>query len=187
MRKQLIISLFVGVALIQIATPLSMIAKREGVLQTGGQFKFKVAPVDPYDAFRGRYVALRLLEDKAVVSPGIKLDYGQRVFAYIVVDELGFAKFSTLTTVRPQGAPYIDATVASFGQATSEVRLNLPIDRYYMEEEAAPKAERIYQRHASRGKEDAYVLVRIKDGFAVIEELYVGGRRIEEAIKNVKE
>jgi hypothetical protein len=31
------------------------------------------------------------------------------------------------------------------------------------------------------------VLVRVKDGFAVIESLYLGGRRIEELVKNEEE
>lgn len=186
MRKELLLGLFIGVALIQIATPVSMIARREAVLQRGERFKFKVQPVDPYDAFRGRYVALRLMEDKASVPSRIKLDFGQRVFAQIIVDEQGFAKFSGVTTFRPQGAPYIEATVASFVRATSQVRLDLPIDRYYMEEKKAPIAERIYQRHARRGREDAYVLVRVRDGFAVIEELYVGGKRIEEAVRDAQ-
>ena len=56
MKSKLIIGLFLGVSFIQIITPLSMIIKRESVLKNGGQFKFKTAPVDPYDAFRGRYV-----------------------------------------------------------------------------------------------------------------------------------
>lgn len=41
----------------------------------------------------------------------------------------------------------------------------------------------MYQKHAQRGKQDAYVMVRIKDGFAVLESLYVGGRRIEDALR----
>ena len=188
MRKQLIISLFVGVALAQIVTPLSMITRRESVLQTGEQFKFKVAPVDPYDAFRGRYVALRVMENKVVVASGTKLDFGQRVFAHIAVDEQGFAKLSGVSTVRPQGLSYLEATVVNPGRGGgTQAMLKLPFDRYYMEEKKAPLAERIYQRHARRGKEDAYLTVRVKDGFAVIEQLYVGGKRIEDAVRDAKE
>lgn len=186
MRKQLIIGLFVGVALAQIVTPLSMITKRESVLQAGEQFKFKVAPVDPYDAFRGRYVALRIMEDKVATPSGHKLDFGQRVFAHIAVDGQGFARFCAVSTVRPQGVSYIEATVSGYSR-NKQVRLDLPFDRYYMEEKKAPLAERIYQRHARRGKEDAYLTVRVKDGFAVIEQLYVGGKRIEDAVRDAKE
>jgi hypothetical protein len=64
-----------------------------------------------------------------------------------------------------------------------KVFLDLPIDRYYMEEKSAPAAERVYRQFAQRNKQDAYIVVRIKDGFAVIESLYVGGQKIEDAVR----
>jgi uncharacterized membrane-anchored protein len=181
MKKGLIIGLFFCTALIQVITPLSMVLKRESVLKNGEQFKFKTAPVDPYDAFRGRYVALRIEEDKVTSPKGIRLRYDQRVYAHITVDEQGFAKFSTVTTSRPYGVPYIQAKVRRV--SGGNVYLDLPIDRYYMEEKAAPAAERAYREHSREDSKDAYVTVRIESGFAVLEELYVGGKPILEFIK----
>jgi len=185
MKKGMIIGLFCAVALIQVATPLSMIAKRESVLRVGEQFKFKTAPVDPYDAFRGRYVALAIVKNTAPVPAGVKFDYGDRVYALISVDQEGFANFSEARAVRPKNGAYIEAEVDNI--YPNEVLLGLPIDRYYMEEEAAPAAERLYQEHASRDRQDAYILVRVKDGLAVIEALYVGDKPIEEALKSFNE
>ncbi len=185
MKNRLIIGLFCCIALIQLIIPLSMIIKRESVLKNGKQFKFKTAPVDPYDAFRGRYVALRIAEDNVPAPRGILLSNGQSICAHIAVDEQGFAKLTTVTTSKLQGVSYIQAKVMRYVSA-NKVQLDLPIDRYYMEEKSAPEAERIYRQHISRDKQDAYVLVRVKDGFAVIEALYVGGKRIEEAVKSVK-
>ena len=181
MKSRLIIGLFLGVSFIQIITPLSMIIKRESVLKNGGQFKFKTAPVDPYDAFRGRYVALEIEDNYVPAIKETKLSRGQTVYGLINIDSQGFAKFTTVTTVRPQGKSYIQTKVQYVSD--DKVHLDLPIDRYYMEEKAAPMAERIYQHYVQRGKQDAYVIVRIKDGFAVIESLYVGGQRIEDAVK----
>jgi uncharacterized membrane-anchored protein len=184
MKNRLIIGLFCCIALIQLITPLSMIIKRESVLRNGEQFKFKTAPVDPYDAFRGRYVALRIEGDKVPVPQGMGLSHGQSVYALISTNEEGFAKFATLATNKPAGTPFIQAKVRYV--LKDKVQLDLPIDRYYMEEKSAPAAERVYREYSRRDKQDAYVLVRVKDGFAVIEALYVGGKRIEEAVKNVR-
>lgn len=181
MKNRIIFNLFLCLALAQLLVPLSMIVRREIVLKEGLQFKFKVAPVDPYDAFRGRYVALQIDESSVPQVKGIKLKNGQAVYALIGVDAQGFAKLTGVLTSRPQGRAYICARALS--TYSNKVYLNLPIDRYYMEEKSAPLAEKIYQRHARRDKQDAYVLVRIKDGFAVIESLYVGGQRIEDAVK----
>ena len=184
MKNKLIIGLFLCVSFAQIATPLSMITKREAVLKNGEQFKFKTTPVDPYDAFRGRYVALRIEEDKVSIPKELKFNHGQAVCAQITIDEQGFAKLATVSTSKPHGKPYIQAKVRYVsGVSGDKVYLDLPIDRYYMEEKAAPAAERIYRQYAQRGKQDAYIIVRIKNGFAVIESLYVGGQRIEDAVK----
>lgn len=182
MKSRLIIGLFLCASFIQIVTPISMIAKRESVLKNGEQLKFKTAPVDPYDAFRGRYVALRVEEDYVPVIKELKLSSGQTVYALINIDDQGFAKFTTVTTKRPGEKLYLRTKVRYI--SGDRVYLDLPIDRYFMEEKSAPAAERIYQQHTQRDRQDAYVTVRIKDGFAVIESLYVGGQRIEDAVKH---
>ena len=182
MKNRLMIRLFLSLALLQLVVPASMILKREIVLKQGVQFKFKVAPVDPYDAFRGRYVALRIDDNYIPEAQETKLMYGQAVYALIAVDAQGFAKLAGVTINRPGDKMYIRANVANTTY-DHKVYLDLPINRYYLEEKAAPLAERIYQRHVQSDKKDAYVLVRIKDGFAVIESLYVGGQRIEDAVK----
>ncbi len=61
-----------------------------------------------------------------------------------------------------------------------EVRLRLPFDRFYMNEEDASAAETAYRRHSNRKKRDAYVAVRVLNGFAILEDLLVGGVPINE-------
>ena len=76
---------------------------------------------------------------------------------------------------------------------SGEVRLELPFDRYYMEETLAPEAERAYWdtiRRQRRREDDAgppppqtFVTVRVKDGHAVLEELYIDDRPVREYLK----
>lgn len=184
MKNRLIIGLLCCVALAQIVTPLSMISRRENILKHGAQFKFKVAPVDPYDAFRGRYVALRVEESNIQGYKGEKLRPGQQMYALITVDEHGFAKLSSLSKNRPSGTAYIQARVRYAFK--DSVNLDLPIDRYYMEESSAPLGERIYQQHSWRDAQDAYVLVSVRGGLAVVRQLYVGDKRIEDAVREAR-
>lgn len=186
MRKNLIIGLFVGLMVTQIVVPVSMICKRESTLKNGMLFKFKTAPVDPYDAFRGRYVALRVEVNTVSKPEGMNLKYGQKVYAQLEADENGLAQVSKISLQKPIDSAYLTASATVTYPASNDVRLNLPIDRYYMEEKAAPRAEQVYRERNSRGKKDAYVAVRIKDGFAVIEGLYIDGQRIEDLLKRHK-
>jgi uncharacterized membrane-anchored protein len=180
MKNKLITGLLL-LALVQIYVPLSMIIKRENVLKSGEQFKFRTVPVDPFDAFRGRYVALRIEGDHVTKQGAQDFEKGRSVYAIIEVDDQGFARFDSITLSRPIGKAYIAAKTGY--PSGGKVYLELPFDRYYMEEKAAPAAEAAYRQHSQQGKLDAYIVVRVKDGFAVIESLYVGGQRIEDAVK----
>ena len=181
MKREYIIGLFVGLICLQIIVPVSMITKRESTLRNGIEFRFKTAPVDPYDAFRGRYVALRVEVNKVGKPAGMDLKYGQKVFAQLATDESGLAKVSGILLEKPKNPAYLIATVAY--PTGNDVTINLPIDRYYMEENAAPRAEQVYREHSRRDKQDAYVTVRVMDGFAVVEGLYVGDHRIEDLVR----
>ncbi|NQV34561.1 MAG: GDYXXLXY domain-containing protein [Phycisphaeraceae bacterium] len=177
-RKLISVSTFILLALIQSAVPLSMIARREVTLKTGRQFKFRTAPVDPYDAFRGRYVALQMEQASVKVAHNQAFARGQRVFVTLKQDEDGFTSLGNLTRHRPKEDPYLKVRVARV--SGNDVRLSLPFDRYYMNEEDAPAAEAAYREHSRREEGDAHVSVRIRRGFAVLEELYIEGVPIEQ-------
>ncbi|MEW6573858.1 MAG: GDYXXLXY domain-containing protein [Bacillota bacterium] len=184
--KRTVLGLFVLLALIQTAVPVWMIVHRETTLKTGRLFKFRTAPVDPYDAFRGRYVAITI-ENSAAPADGASVPKpGQKVYVHITEDSEGFAAFDKATVRRPEGDSYIQTRVNFIinEPSGSKVYFEVPFDRYYMEETAAPAAEDAYRQYSSLpGRSDAYVTVRVKDGFAVLEELYVGGKPIREFVR----
>lgn len=185
MNKKLLFGIFSVVAAAQLAVPVWMIYQKETVLTTGELFRFRTAPVDPYDAFRGRYVALGFDQNTAPAPPGPIIP-GTPLYAHIAVDEGGFAFFTATSLEAPAGTPYLK--VKARGETMSRenrrsVRLQLPFDRYYMNEKDAPAAENAYRRSSRGGSRDAYVTVRIKSGHAVLEELYVGGMPIGEFLR----
>jgi len=184
-RRGLYLTLFACLALAQLAAPLSMIVRRERVLLTGRAYKFKTAPIDPSDAFRGRYVALSFeLAEAPAEHPG-SFEPGQKVCALLREDEAGFGQVASVSPGKPADGVFLWVK-AYPGNSSQHVRVELPFDRYYLEEELAPTAERAYREHSRRGEQDAYAVVRVKDGMGVIEELYVGGQPIREFIRGAK-
>ena len=127
MKNKLISGLLL-LALVQIYVPLSMIIKREIVLKHGEQFKFRTAPVDPFDAFRGRYVALRVEGDYVTKQGSQDFEKGRSVYATIEVDAQGFARFNSITLSKPIGRVYINAKTSY--PSGGKVYLELPFDRY---------------------------------------------------------
>ena len=176
------LAVFSCLALVQIATPLSTIARRELVLRNGQQFRFRTEPIDPYDAFRGRYVALRFEQAEVALPDGVRFKWDQKVYARIGEDDQGFATIAEVTAERPREGAYVVAQVR-WRRRNDVIRLDLPFDRYYMDETAAPAAEDAYRRHSRGNRRDAYVTVRVKDGVAVLEELYLDGKPISEFLE----
>jgi uncharacterized membrane-anchored protein len=180
MNKRAIILGVLGiVALAQLAVPVSMIVGHEWVLARGEVFKFRTAPVDPYDAFRGRYVSLAVEPTEVVMDYDVALTEHRPAYVLLDCDRDGFVKFVGASEKRPQAGAYIKVEVGSHLRY-GVYSVILPFDRYYMEESQAPAAEHAYREH-SRGKtRDAYVTVRVLYGMAVLDELYVDGKPVRE-------
>lgn len=166
----------------QLAVPFLMIASREEILESGVAYKFRCGPVDPYDAFRGRYVALSFPNLQIEGWKGPSLDGSETAYALIGVDGEGFAKFTDVTVVRPTSGDYLEVTAQGGGTADSTLWITLPFDRYYMDEFQAPAAEVAY-RAQSRTEEGAHALIRVHEGTGVIEGLYFGEVPLEEFLR----
>ena len=65
--------LFVLVAVIQLAVAGRAIVISELTLRSGEVYRFRIQPVDPVDAFRGRYVAVRMAENRAPVAGDLEI------------------------------------------------------------------------------------------------------------------
>lgn len=182
-RTRLLALLFLIVALVQLALPAARIRLYEQTLREGRVFKFRTAPVDPYDAFRGRYVALRFEAGDATWSEKEPSDHGRKIFALVETGPDGFARFTSASPNRPAGGDYLEAK-ASYPITDQHVGVQVPFDRFYMAEKLAPKAEQVYRAHsANRGERDAYALVRIRNGLGVIEQVFVGDKPLAEAAR----
>ena len=72
-----------------------------------------------------------------------------------------------------------------WGTNSGSVYFTMPFDRYYMEETKAPAAERAYWQSNRRGQtnQNAYAVVRIRNGESVLENLYVAGQPIAEFVR----
>jgi len=174
MKLSIRIALFALLVLVQLAVPASMIVGREITLRRGQPYRFHTSPVDPYDPFRGRFVALQLDPRTAPRPEGVQLDHNQRAYAVLREDAEGFAQIETLSLTRPEGDNYMRVRVSS-SDSPNRVTVRWPIDRYYMDERLAPEAERAYRKNSRREQRRAHVTVRVRAGKAALEELYIEG------------
>ncbi len=181
-------ALFVLVAVASVAAPLGIIWKYENTLRHGALYKFRTRPVDPYDAFRGRYVTLSYA-DNVLEKP--KSDGALRddiLYVRLKRDEEGFA-VPVAASRKPVSGDDVVTVTNVWHRGADQWRFNYPFNRYYLPEDIAPEAEKLYAAANSRGrnagaqKMPAYVTVRVRNGVGVIEELYIDGKPVREAVR----
>ena len=198
MKTRVKVGVLIAVSLLQLAAAASSIARYESTLRTGVIYRIRTEPIDPVDAFRGRYVAVR---------PAIHVDGPldadtQRVLdqmhgrqtAYVVlgVDANGFARAADIRSDRPTQGDYLEITSAwpqlrqpqsAADDSTAGYNISFSFDRYYMNAAAAPQAEQKYMEASRRNTETrAWLVVRVKNGVGVIEALYIDGVPIEQVV-----
>jgi uncharacterized membrane-anchored protein len=186
MNPKWVFGLFLILAVIQVAMPLGQIWKYEDVLATGRLYKFRTAPVDPYDAFRGKYVALNYAGTEAMLHEGDHFDRGDPAYVSLRQDENGFAQFVELCAKPPASGDYLRVEY-QYIQA-NKAHFRLLFDRYFMEETKAPQADLAYRRYGNRpgqAKDSAYVLAHVKGGRGVIEDLYIEDQPVREFLKTM--
>lgn len=179
---------FIVVMLVYLWVPISTIQKQERILAKGEVFQFRPQPVDPYDAFRGKFIWLNIAEAEFDLDKSIRLENGQKVFAHLGRDTLGYAYFTGFTTDRPEGNAYVQTNVASI--YSDQIRLRIPesLRKYYLNEKLAPLAEKKYnellRQNASSDTTVAVVLdVRVYEGSALVDKLYFNGEVIEDYLR----
>lgn len=179
--------LFGLTAAVQLGAVAWLIGRWELTLSHGAPVKFECAPIDPYDPFRGRYVALNLKEDQVDVPKGSGLEPGDRVFVLLGADEKGFATFKTAQKKRPVEGIYLDCRLGhrmgnTGGPSEETFLVRLPFNRFFLNERIAPEAERAYGEATRDQTKSAWLETRVWRGQAVPRELYLDGIPVDEAV-----
>lgn len=168
--------LFGLVASAQLAVPGSLIWKREHTLRQGNVWKFRTAPVDPVDVFRGRYVALRFDIETQEISPPPNSNYSDKVFVTLKANAEGFAEIDQVFATKPTGDDFMEAQL-------SGKTIAMPFDKYWVTERDAPAAESAYRNLSRRGNQKAHVSVRVFRGDAAIEQLYLDNQPLGDYLR----
>ncbi|KAF0130083.1 MAG: hypothetical protein FD155_1869 [Bacteroidetes bacterium] len=180
---------FILVALAQIYVPIRMILDKEDVLANGTEYKFKTAPVDPVDPFRGKYITLNYEGNTVEIQNEKDWMFGERIYVSLTSDNEGFAQITSVSKEKPKdNQDYIIAKVDFVtDDGSNKLTIFYPFNRYYMEESKALKAEQTYIYAQIDTNQITYALVRIKDGDAVLKDVLIDGISIREIVKTNQE
>jgi hypothetical protein len=180
---------FGAVMILYLWFPYSMITDQQSILEKGEVFRFRPRPVDPYDAFRGRYIVLRFV-DQNIDFPDAKsvFKYDDKIFVSLEKDSLGYVYFSNPSFEKPESQNYLKTKVLNTREYRVTVEIPENLRRYYLNEKLAPLAEEKFQellRNSERDEVNVYLDARVLNGEVLIEELYFEGLPVSEYLKNL--
>lgn len=171
--------LLIAMFLAQIAVPAYMIYQEEMVVMKGEAYKFKTAPVDPADPFRGRYLVLRFEANNFPLDTSLTWQRQQAIFVQLEKDSEGFAKVKNIGPEPPVTGDYVQAKVTRFGNSWNQkVHWEYDFNRFYMQEFQSLKAEKIYRNAIRDTSSITYAKVMVKDGNSTLTDVIVNDTSI---------
>lgn len=182
MRTASVIFLLAAVA--QWVVPLAGIWQHERVIARGSVVRVLCAAPDPYDALRGRYLAVRPAETRLPTPEGMPDGDGVPVWATLVADADGLSRIESLSPT-PVAGPTVIRLVAKwhwFGEGGNTVFVEWPFDRFYLNERLAPDADTIVADLFRQGRQPVAEF-RLLDGRAVLTDVLVDGTSVREVVK----
>ncbi len=184
-NKMIILTCFVLLVLLQLWTPAAMVWNRESVLRSGKGFKFRAAPVDPNDPFRGKYIILSFKESTFKNREKTGWEQGETAYVQLTTDSAGYATIFAAHKNKPVSTVDFVKTTINYVSSDSAktVAVVWPFERFYMEESKAHNAEKIYSRSLADTNNITYALVKIKDGDAVLENVFINEKPIVSYLK----
>jgi GDYXXLXY motif protein len=178
--KTLPLILFGIAVLAQWAAPLSQIWTHEQVLAKGTLIKLKCQAPDPYDPLRGRYLAVRPVQQEATVPAGMKLQVGTTIYAQLTSGADGLATISDFSLTPPASGDYI--RLKAGWVYNEKMSFEWPFDRFYLNEKLAPEADQWFAENI-RSDKAIIAEVRVLNGRAVLEDLSLDGKSFRQILK----
>lgn len=172
---------FLVFALIVLAIPIYLMMSSEDILENGNRHKIRLEGRDPFDPFRGKF--LRLNFDNRIDC--FACEEGDEVYVLLKKDADGYSSFSEGVTDKPGHSDYFKATVAKAYPDGAVIKID-NLSKYFINEDKAKEAEDVLQSYSRQKPEDVYLAIRVLDGEARLEDIFIEETPFLEFLENWK-
>lgn len=179
--KKILIPAFLIMVAVQWYLPLDMIRGMERVRSEGQEIRLKIRPFDPADPFRGNYLQLRFEHNYVEQVYDTFWQAGERVYVSLYEEADGLARPVWVSREMPEpGTLFLEGRVDYLAPEEQKLYFSWPFERYYVNEEAAPRMEELLQQLSAGDSLRVWALLHASGGQAVLEDLVVEGRSLRE-------
>jgi len=188
MTKRNAIFIWIIAAIFQLGYLGKMIWDKNQIFYYGKQYKFKCALRDPANPIVGRYLELNY--DQICGEYKVALDENKiPKYAIFNTNDSGYAKLISLDFMPPEKSTnYIKLEYVYQGYLNGRLGniwcFRPPLERYYLPEDLAPDAEKVFRETIINSNVEVYTLARIWKGDFVIEDVLIGNCSIKDLARS---
>lgn len=182
MKKIILLPAFLIMVAAQLYMPIRLVLNSENILETGKEFKFQTASVYPQTPARGSYVSLTFQGNTIPVDSSDVWNQNEEIYVVLKTDSSGFANIDYVTKERPSAEiDFVKAFVDYVIQdSISSLVVRYPFDRFYLEADPKSSERSYYSEVRPDGSSNTYALVVIKEGDAIVVDVFIDNVSIKE-------
>lgn len=171
------------VAMLQLLFLLGLLYDYEQTKKEGKLFRLELEAYDPYDMFRGNYVALQFKEDRVKV-PQFQPRWEEKFYVKLMKDpKTGFDRPVKVSQQFPGGDDWVEVR-NSGGSVIDGTDTTLLIsfmqDRFFMNEDRVKKADEALRKAASDSTKRCWAEIRVRKGTAIITDVKIDGKSLKD-------
>ena len=174
MRRTLAKKSFLALYLIQIVILLLTAYWWYNIANSGQELKFPIKPSTPRELLYGNYIYLNFTNNTLTMEGSdINTKFlNKQIMVSLAKDDQGFAKPHKVSEDTATN-PYVNASALNVSSGVLYIRY--PFNKYYINENLAKK---IMSLAVEKQLDNAYALVMVKNGYAVVKDVYINNRPI---------
>ena len=181
--------LFILLVLFQVYVPASIVFNQERIYFAGATYKMQLAPIDPNDPFRGKYIILSFRENITKLPEDSKLEEGKTVYVVMKPGKNDFLAIDSIASeFKSVKAPAvcIKASIGSISETSNgykEAHIDYPFTRFYVEESKASEAEQRYLKAANDTNSLSYGLLSVYNENVLVNDVIINGESLLSGIR----
>jgi hypothetical protein len=169
------------VAIIQMVFLGGLLLDLENTRNTGTLYRLELDVYDPYDYFRGNFMALQFKGDR-IKMPAFQPRWDEQFYVQLKTDpKTGFAWPVGFSKTFPGGNDWV--RVRNSGGSVIDEKDTLLLfsfmqDRFFMREDKTKKAEDILRKATADSSRRCWAEMRLKNGTAILTDVKIDGRSL---------
>jgi uncharacterized membrane-anchored protein len=173
-----------AVAILQLLFLGSLLLDYEKTKNEGTLFRLELQAYDPYDMFRGNYIALQFKEDRVKVQPRFQPRWDEKFYVKLAKDpKTGFDRPVKVSQQFPGGDDWVEVRNSGgsvIDGADTTLLISFMQDRFFMNEDRVKKADENLRKATADSTKRCWAEMRVRNGTAILTDVKIDGKSLKD-------